>query len=353
MPVHLSQSAVIYLILMLVVIFIGLMIVTKGKILLTGEGAKLSKMFEYGDIKLIGDAEIPEEKIKIECIEDENGYKIKNIVLNSASFEYYGKEDKIEFMIVLDLGNALRVGYDENEEYKIICELKDKKMQCDPPKNIWFYVNDYDQNKIKSREYFHFTIWRAKLMILEHGGHNLNGKKLKELIDKYSPYYLGSFGLGGFTIDQKCRGWSCDKLKENECKTNSNCYWSVSVNIWFGRIMSKCNACPTEENCKKYNTESMCTQCSYPKNNCKWYENYCRTKDYAELDEKCKKCSGKTKCDENTCINTDPKCWFKFDNTCRACYEDAKCEMFAAEDCADASRCGLNCKVENKICVSE
>jgi hypothetical protein len=122
MPVHISQSAVVYLILMLAVVVIGLMIVTQGKITMITKTDEISKMFDQGNVKLVGDSSgtFPADKIQFEFEQktggtDINDYRIKSIVLKSAAFDYEGPGDKIEFSLILDVAGITILGKDETK----------------------------------------------------------------------------------------------------------------------------------------------------------------------------------------------------------------------------------------------
>jgi hypothetical protein len=173
MPVHISQSAVVYLILMLAVVVIGLMIVTQGKITMITQTGKLSKMFDQGSVKLVGDTDgtFPEDKIQFEFEQKTGGtnindYRIKSIVLKSAAFNYEGPGDKIEFSLILDVGGLTILGKDDTkldaEKHVLTC-VENQGMQCESPRDIRFDIPyGVDQSNLEGLTYLHFTVWQAK-----------------------------------------------------------------------------------------------------------------------------------------------------------------------------------------------
>lgn len=280
MAFQITQSAVLYLFLMVAVIFLGLMIVGKGKVFLFSEGAKLSALFEH---EIVHPIEGPvQEMVEVEC---ENGQFTK-IILKGMSFNYKGKEDRIEFVILLDMGKSLVIGqYDDGPRKKqtvIACELNDDNaMQCDPTRDYYF---DLKESQMPLSEltstYYHFTVWR------KIPGLKLAGTTLKGMIERHFPYYLASFGVGGIVTDQKCQEFICKgNMDENRCNLNNRCYWHGG----FLGIGSECRSCPVKDVCSEHNKGS-CQNCKFSKENCEWFEGSCVPENYGKAEETCRKC---------------------------------------------------------------
>ena len=253
MGFELTQSAVFYLILMVVVIFIGLAIVAKGNPLNLIKQQEIAGLFEPG--RMISKNAIG-ESVGIIC-----GLNNK-VTITDADFVYRGKSgDKrgnIEFIVLLDYGRIFRgMNADGSDVQKISCEPVESEDFSDcPPVSMEFSLpGPLDP---KTNQTFHFTVWKANQALKDAAAPDSN-PSFGRLLDTYSNYYVSSFDVSK-NVDEACQKSKClDASDKNSCAGTAGCYWGG----W-----DTCQVCPRYGECDKYSV-TQCTACPAPLANCK------------------------------------------------------------------------------------
>jgi len=343
MAFQITQSAVLYIVAMVIVVALGIMIIGQGQLFLVGEEKKLAKLFEH---ELIHPMEGPvEEMVEVEC---DITNKFNKITLKGMSFDYIGKMEHIEFIILLDVGNLVKGYYNDGLGQKdtITCTTtKTGDVYCDPPRDYYFDVSGITDSRIRDQRtstYYHFTIWR-KIPGLDKP-ENL---ALSELLERYSGYYLASFGIGGIVSGEKCHEYYCSGITDDdECdESNHKCYWHGG----FLGIGSECKSCPEEDICSE-NTEESCNGCKFAKDNCEWSGGRCVPRGYATAEARCTECMTDGECTASAChsiIYGSFKCWLRTeDSKCIVCPLHATCDMFSKDDCLIVkNQCNMQCEL--------
>ena len=264
MGFELTQSAVFYILIMIVVIFIGLSIVAKGNPIALFKQTQFEGVFEPG--KVVPKSQI-DPYVKLACGDP------SRVIIDGAGFVYKGrpgdKAGSVNFFMVLDYGgllfagNKIADGYQTNEIGLISCSAgpSDAMSDC-PPVKIGFdlvKLGPFDESRNQT---FHFTIWKAN-QALEDSARE-DKMTLDKLLDTYSYYYVSSFDVTKDAGDE-CRQYKCAGQEKDVCIDTSGCYWTEN---WMTTIWKDtCNACPTSTECGKYD-KTQCTQCPFPQANC-------------------------------------------------------------------------------------
>ena len=258
------QGAVLYIIIMLVVVFVGIAIVTKGQFLMLFQMEKFSQLFEPGAIT-IGPASmengqplghlLPERNMDVVC----GPGNVYDVTLKGVSFDYKGGGGKnLGFYVVLDVGNKLVQGMDENGNSVFICASDNREdsivFNCPSSVNINFRVQT---DAPAHKEFFHFTIWRVEpgvtnILELSDGS---EGKSLSNLLDSQFQNYVGSFDAGGVTIGDACSDFLCRKYSnERSCSGDYTCWFEPGL-LGFG---GTCHGCKTAISCAEYDNRNEC-----------------------------------------------------------------------------------------------
>jgi len=257
MGFELTQSAVFYIILMAVVIFLGLAIVAGGNPIILFKQQQFAGLFEPGRVIPKSDMD---PYVSLQC----SGNPDK-IIIKNAAFMYKGKpgdkEGSVDFIVILDYYN-LYLGVDENSGVKkISCSASpsDEASDC-PPVTMEF---DMKQPIDKGNQVFHFTVWKSNQALIDAAAPD-NRINMATLLDTYSAYYVSSFDVNK-NVDDACAQSNCNAITDKG-SCISGCYWTEN---WWD---DKCNACPTYGECSKYSKE-QCAQCSAAQANCKvgWF----------------------------------------------------------------------------------
>ncbi|MBI3190292.1 hypothetical protein HYZ41_01160 [archaeon] len=276
--IEFSQGAVLYIILMLLVIFIGLMIVTKGQLLLVFEQDSLSKMFGPSQFQMTTtvngkEQSLSEKNVQIECINWNLNWNLK---INNVGFRYTGGgKDNLKFIVVLDLNKVMRVGHDISSNFLFTCtkqgEGTSAKYECGESKEIIF-------DSVQAGGVLHFTAWKddENAEIANKIAPNPD-YTFGDLVDEYSQNYMGSYDLSGLTAFEACLGDICKKIKDGDAcmntkiKNNDN----NDIGCWFQS--GNCYACKTVTKCGDFKSSAECKQCStYNNLNCGWISNQCK-----------------------------------------------------------------------------
>jgi len=296
--IEISQGAVLYIILMIVVIIIGIAIVTKGQFSILFEQKKFSTLFEPGKLA----ACIPEMTNKalcrdvsandlfIDCTAGASptsaAYKIYLKNLNFNYRDLSTKEgERFDFLVVLDFQNKLAVGRDAksgSERFSCIKESpsQDGEYMCGEPTTLYFEVSNV-RTPAGEKEFMHFTLWRNSAGVraivgLEASSLLPEERTFAKLLDNQFHNYLGSFDAGG-TINfiAKCAEYQCAKCNaggfldfcnEKECHDlASNCWYSG------GFLSGSCYPCEPKP-CGQYTQKNACERCG---TGCTWKDNKC------------------------------------------------------------------------------
>lgn len=255
--IEFTQGAVLYIIIMLLVIFVGIAIATKGQFLMLFKMDEFSSMFEANSIR-IGPGEFSKEtshilnsnNIDILC-QSGNRY---DVTLKNIGFDYGGAGKRIDFYVVLDAGGKIVRGNDEkgNSVFTCIKSEGDTSFSCQGNLNINF---QFQTDTPAAKEFFHFTVWRAEpgvtnVLELPDG---FEGKSLAGLLDSQFQNYIGSFDAAGITIGDACSDSACKGKSEQECTLLESCWYKPG--FIFG---GSCNGCRMHTTCNEYNTRNEC-----------------------------------------------------------------------------------------------
>ncbi len=262
--IEFTQGAVLYIIIMLVVVFVGIAIVTKGQFLMLFQMEKFSQLFEPGAIT-IGPASmengqplghlLPEKNMDVVC----GPGNVYDVTLKGISFDYKGGGGKdLSFYVVLDVGNKLVQGMDENGNSVFACIREDRGdrivFNCPSGVNMNFHVQT---DAPAHKEFFHFTVWRAEpgvrdILELSDGS---DDKTLSHLLDSQFQNYVGSFDAGGVTIGDACSDFLCKRYSnEQSCSGDYTCWFEPGL-LGFG---GTCHGCKNLMSCSAYDNRNEC-----------------------------------------------------------------------------------------------
>ncbi len=283
--IEFSQGAVLYIIIMVVVIFIGLLIVTQGNVLILFEQGAFSKMFEPGSLK----TQTEKSQIEVTC---NDALQLSRIVITNVGFTYGGGGDKeIRFAVILDTRNGVTVGEALDESgvgtgnHYFTCtppEQSSQPFNCGTSKNIEFTL----PFTAGEDEYFHATIWQVDD---ESETETLAERTFSEIAENSFRKYLGSFDIGAhdigkYTFGFNCLAKECDKCNskfipcnEIEChESREGCWYNKQHASGYGA----CTPCLKLSSCSSYRTLNQCVICgAYSRLNsnrgCQWLANKC------------------------------------------------------------------------------
>lgn len=259
MGFQITTGAWFYIIVMIIVVYIGISIVTGLNPLNVFQ--KIGHVFEPGKLYITNDN--PEqgglEKFtKIDCTPN-----APVVILDGLKFYYKGEpgsqSSKLHFAIILDYKgppggqSKLIVGRHDGGEV-IECSVKDDAFDC--PQNLKMRFELQGIGDLQPKEVFHFTTW-LETSKLRDDARSMNF--LKELLEKYSEFYLSSFDVA---LDKAsaCGRTNCEsQMTEGECIA-ANCYWGP----WYFPWGKSCKYCQTLPDCDKYDKD-QCTQCAQPR----------------------------------------------------------------------------------------
>jgi len=272
--IEFSQGAVLYILLMLLVVFIGLMIVTKGQITLIFEQDSLSTMFGPSQFRMTTldsngkEKTLSKNNMQVECGSGLN-LKIKNV-----KFTYTGSgKSEFNFIVILDLDARLIIGHTDDGTQLFTC-TKQGERASDP--YDCGQVRDITFDNVPTGGILHFTAWKddsagslASEITARSG--QPDGYTFGDLSDDHSQNYLGSQDLAGATMNEACLGELCKNRKGEE-----NCIFTPGC--WFKSSTGICSACKSTNDCSYFKDANECDMCgTYNFINCEWSSNQCRS----------------------------------------------------------------------------
>ena len=279
--IELTQGAVLYAVLMIVVIFIGIMIATKGQATILFEQKKFSALFDPGKLSLSATG------FTADCSQNAGGslypLEVQGVTLDFND-ENRKEGDEVSFYILLNVGDDLFLGVrkdcaigDNFVCAKLTCKKEGSQFNCGPGQDFAFTVGvpeNADDKKI------HLTLWRTSA-----GVENAIGSQftLSAMLDKQFQYYMGSADIAG-TFGQACRQNLCSTCGKGvinicdrmECWNGGACYFKSTL-----LIFNSCSACPITSDCGDFTRQEMCEMCQKGQSaaslgtGCKWENSRC------------------------------------------------------------------------------
>jgi hypothetical protein len=261
MGLEISQGAVFYIVIMLVVIYIGISYVTGGNFLgiLTGEGPVEPTLRIQNNITCSAN-----DPVNCNMAPQSDGYTVT--ITMSIDYNDNAKKD-ITIYPILDFGNNPVFG-----DKEIPCTYsKDNKQYNCPSKQDYTYtlnankmqsVKDFGKGFVLLQIYF-FKKTEAIKSYINDVPQGSSGRTMSNMLKTFSDFYIYNKGIGiedtsgssGSTLDTYCK----DKSEE-QCKNDEYCY--IEGN--------QCKACKITDDCGRY-LESECMKCKYAKDlNCAW-----------------------------------------------------------------------------------
>lgn len=245
----------LYVLLMLVVIYIGLWIVAGANPLKMFE--QIGQVFEPGKLYITNDN--PHEGlarfVKLDCSPN-----APVVTLDGLKFYYRAKpgsqSDNLKFAVIMDYAGLpgtqrkLIVGhYGENNVEIISCGASGDEFQC--PQDIKLRFDMRGIGGLQPKEVFHFTTWLEEPDLLR----NAQTYTLKEMLEGHPQAYLSSFDVAVDT-GRACGIDTCSRLdNEASCNSETTCYWGG-----FFPWTKSCSLCLSYSSCDQFSKDA-CEKC--------------------------------------------------------------------------------------------
>ncbi|MCX6815670.1 MAG: hypothetical protein NT120_02370 [Candidatus Aenigmarchaeota archaeon] len=287
--IEVSQGAVLYIILMLVVVVIGVTIVTEGQFTILFQQKKLASLFEPGALTpLICVDNVKEHcqafsaaAVKIHCTiagkdcSNCDGYQI---LVSNVRFFYADastkKGESFKFIVALDMGDRLIYGYDSGSgSIEFSCTKNDNgEYDCGSQKTLYFEVAGVP---LTEKKFLHFTMWRRTTAVESFIN---NGTAFSKMLDSQFQNYFGAFDVGGdVNLVGRCQEYACNTCMDQTC-TQDICHnikdcWYKSG---FLGLSHSCELCKPMGLCEYYSNENECNRCKQiDGTGCKWVNKKC------------------------------------------------------------------------------
>ncbi len=278
MSFEITQGAVFYIVIMVIVIVLGVAIVVKGNPLTVMKKQQFSQMFEPGRLYMNDEAMKDLGKyVKVDC-----SGTYYTLTLNAVSFMYNeqpsDKTDTKKFFLLMEFRNMLftgtipGTGQDAESAPEITCTASESGEYFDCSSEVTMKFDLQGTGAIAGSQVFHFTAWKSNPGLIAAASSREN--TLDKLLDTYPEFYVSSFDAVA-NVDRKCAEMVCDKIESRgECIqirggvmstqviSDFGCYWDGNI-LW-----GDCKICPGYTDCRQYNGDA-CVTCDYPHLHCK------------------------------------------------------------------------------------
>ncbi|MBS3051447.1 MAG: hypothetical protein J4400_04845 [Candidatus Aenigmarchaeota archaeon] len=247
-----------YIIVMIVVIYVGLWMVAGVNPLKVFD--QIGQVFEPGKLYITNDKPQEgglEKLTKLDCTPNS-----QVVILDGLKFFYRaspGSEtDELKFVIIMDYKglpgtqSKLIVGHhgDNNDEI-ISCAASGDEFSC--PQDIKLRFDMRGIGSLQPKEVFHFTTWLEELGLVG----NADSMTLKEMLDQYPQAYLSSFDVA-IDTPVACGQHACSSQEnEGDCRGATNCYWGGP---WYWPWANSCSLCEPFTECSRFG-RGACVQC--------------------------------------------------------------------------------------------
>jgi hypothetical protein len=266
---------------MLVVIVIGLIIFTDGKILIFFQQKEMTNLFEPGKMTFNAD---PNNKntFTASCVYDEaNGqYVPTGITAHVGSISLLDSDKKegqvVQFVVLLSVANKLYLGTIDGNTIQA-CKLNSgaSEHECPSNKDIVFESSSLLSLSSSGKDYIHISAWRYTPAIQPSIDQIKTGGDISfsKLLDNNYPAYLGSTGIEGTSVQGLCAQALCDQCNgltgcsRSDCEGNNNICWFDPFPL-VGGVLSRgtCSSCNSIESCSTLDQQT-CTRCNMI---CEW-----------------------------------------------------------------------------------
>ncbi len=264
MGFQVTTGAWFYIIVMLIVIYIGIAIVTGLNPLTVF--SKIGHIFEPGKLYITNDN--PQEGglakfTKIDCSET-----APIVILDGLKFFYKAepasRSESFKFVVIMDYKAAdsgglptqskLIIGRHNGVEV-IECRAKGREFECPQDLKLEFRMEGIGNKKKK--EVFHFTTWKDRAGVLENAR---STNFMSNMLGANADAYVSSFDVAK-DKQLSCQETECRKqVTEDSCRSTSNCYWGP----WYLPWAKKCSRCEVFTECSRYDKD-QCVQCDVPR----------------------------------------------------------------------------------------
>lgn len=222
--IELTQGAVVYIILMLVVVFVAIAIVLKVNPLTLLRQRELSGLFEPGKLSIEGE-------LSVDCRSVGSQLFFRDLTVKNARFDFIDPDakegDQLQFFLLFEFNNRLFYGEKSDATNTFLCKKEGEvNFNCGEPTDIVFKIST---DQVASKDLVHLTAWRATAGV--SGIVNGPEPTFSKLLDEYFDMYLGSVDLADkqVTLDDVCYENICKQLPQGACESEPACEWIPSI----------------------------------------------------------------------------------------------------------------------------